>query len=144
MFYRQNLLPQRISKTYDAVYVDSVGETSGWLPIGTNGSRINVTISKASLQAIFNPNPSMLQQYEIVIADGYPNGVVILEQKLGGQADATAVKIAEFNMIVVAWKSPPLAPGFYRLRLTALNNNSDPTGIYMSLGVDAAAAGRAA
>lgn len=144
MFFRPSLQPRRISKTYDAVYVDSVGEASGWLPIGSNGQRVNVTVSKASLQAIPNINPSLLQTYEIIVAEGYPNGVVILEMKLGGQPDASAVKIAQFDMANVAWKSPPLAPGFYRLRLTALAANNDPMGIYMTIGTDAAAAGRAA
>lgn len=126
MFYRPGGSATRINAQYDTVYVDFIGGVSGWLPIN-KGDNIAVNIARAALtfqsvaQSLITPSP---------IA---PEATVLMEMKMfGGDPDASARPIDQWQNTVVATSRRAHRAGWVRLRLLNLNNG-DGTGIVMDM-----------
>lgn len=128
MFYRPGGAAKRINAQYDTVYADFVGGATGWLPIN-KGDNISVNISRASLafqsaaQSTITPTP---------IA---PEVQVVMELKVyGGDPDASARPIDQWQNMVVATSRRAHRAGWARLRILNINN-SDGTGVVMDMQV---------
>lgn len=126
MFYRPGGSATRINNQNDTVYADSVNGATGWLPV-SKGNTISVNIARASLAFVsaaastITPNP---------IA---PEVQVIMEMKMyGGDPDASARPIDQWQNIVVATSRRAHREGWTRLRIVNINN-SEGTGVVMDM-----------
>jgi hypothetical protein len=135
MFYRRTNQSNRISKTYDEIYSDQSGAATDWLPFSTGDSLV-ITIHKASPLAVTNPNPQAIQAYQINPSQGFPNAAIVLESKMGGEADTEAKLIQQWINQSVYYRGSPGGYGFARLRINTINTAQDPEGVVLSLYVD--------
>jgi hypothetical protein len=126
MFYRPGGFAKRINAQYDSVYADFIGGATGWLPIN-KGDNIAVNINRASLafvsiaQSTISPSPQA------------PEAQVLMEQKMfGGDTDAMARPIDQWQNLVVATSRRAHRAGWVRLRILNLNN-ADGTGVVMDM-----------
>lgn len=126
MFYRSGGSSTRINAQYDSVYTDAVGGASGWLPV-SKGNTISVNIARAALtfvsvaQSLITPSPVA------------PEAQVIMEMKMfGGDPDASARPIDQWQNLVVATSRRAHRDGWVRLRVASINN-SDSTGVVMDM-----------
>lgn len=136
MFYRPGGAAKRINAQYDTVYADFIGGVSGWLPIN-EGDNIAVNICRATLafqsaaQSLITPSP---------IA---PEVQVLMEMKVfGGDPDASARPIDQWQNAVVAASQRANRAGWARLRILNINNG-DGTGVVMDMQVTRTGNGRA-
>lgn len=128
MFYRQGGSSGRISPQYDAVYADFIGATTGWLPIA-KGNVIAVNLARASI--LFQTSA----QSKVTKTPVAPEVQVVLEYKMfGGDKDAEAWPIDQWQNMVVATDRRAHGNGWVRLRIVNINN-SDGTGVAMALQV---------
>jgi len=128
MFYRPGGAAKRINVQQDTVYTDAIGGASGWLPIN-KGDTISVNVARASLlfqsvaQSIITPS---------AVA---PEVQVLMELKIwGGDPDASARPIDQWQNMVVATSRRAHRSGWVRLRVLNINNG-DATGVVMDMQV---------
>lgn len=128
MLYRPGGAAKRINLQYDTVYADFIGAFTGWLPV-YKGNTISINIARAALtfqsvaQSLITPSPFA------------PEVSVLMEQKIyGGDVDASARPIDQWQNIVVATSRRVHRDGWARLRIVNINN-SDGTGIVMDMQV---------
>ncbi len=126
MFYRPGGSNSRISVQYDEVYSDAINGATGWLPVN-RGDWISVNISRALI--VFGNSASSVVK-KINTAEEVQ---AILEMKtIGGQADAEAWPIDEYQNTVVAKGMDANRAGWVRLRILNINNE-DGTGVAMAI-----------
>lgn len=128
MFYRPGGNAKRINAQYDTVYADFIGGATGWLPIN-RGDNISVNICRASL--LFQSTAQSL----ITPSGVAPEAQVFLEMKVfGGDKDASARPIDQWQNMVVATSRRAHRAGWARLRIVNINNG-DGTGVVMDMQV---------
>lgn len=126
MFYRPGGGARRINAQYDEVYADTIGGATGWLPV-SKGDTVGVNVSRASI--LFGT----VAQSTVTKTAISPEVQVLLEMKtLGGQTDAEAWPIDQWQNIVVATSRRAHRNGWVRLRILNLNSG-DGTGVAMAL-----------
>lgn len=128
MFYRPGGAGKRINAQYDTVYVDFIGGASGWLPVN-KGDQIAVNVSRASL-TFQTPAQSLITSSAVA-----PEVQVLMELKMfGGDPDASARPIDQWQNTVVATSRRAHRAGYVRLRVVNINNG-DGTGVVMDMQV---------
>lgn len=128
MLYRPGGNAKRINAQYDTVYSDTIGGATGWLPIN-KGDTISVNICRAALA--FQSAASSLVTPSAVA----PEVQVLMETKIyGGDPDASARPIDQWQNMVVATSRRAHRAGWVRLRVVNINN-SDGTGVVMDMQV---------
>ncbi len=126
MFYRPGGSAKRINAQTDEVYADFIGGATGWLPV-SKGDTISVNLSRASI-VFGNPAQSVVTKTPIAM-----EAQVLLEQKtIGGQSDAEAWPIDQWQNMVVATSRRAHRQGWVRARIVNINNG-DGTGVAMAL-----------
>lgn len=110
------------------MYVDFINGATGWLPVN-KGDTISVNIARAALtfqsvaQSIITPSAVS------------PEVQVLMELKLfGGDPDASARPIDQWQNMVVATSRRAHRAGWARLRVVNVNNG-DGTGVVMDMQV---------
>lgn len=128
MFYRPGGSAKRINAQYDSVYADFLGGATGWLPV-SKGNIVSVNVSRAALtfqsvaQSLVTPSPFA------------PEVQVLMEMKMfGGDPDASARPIDQWQNIVVATFRRAHRDGWMRLRIVNINAG-DGTGVVMDMQV---------
>jgi len=135
MFYRPGGNTKAITRQYDSVYADFIGATTGWLPVYM-GSVVGISITRASLNFV-SPAQSTVTKNPVA-----PECVVLLELKAFGiQSNAEALPLDQWQNMVVADSRTMVMDGWIRLRLLNINN-SDGTGVSMSMQVNRASSVR--
>lgn len=128
MFYRPGGAAKRINAQYDMVYADFIGGATGWLPV-SRGDTIAVNIARASIQF------QNAAQSDVIKSAMAPEVQVLLERKMfGGDSDAEAWPIDQWQNLVVATTRRAPGQGWVRLRVVNINN-SDGTGVALALQV---------
>ena len=126
MFYRPGGSTKAINRQYDYCYADFAGGATGWLPIN-KGDTIAVNIARASIAF------GTVAQSAVTASPVAPEAVVLMENKMfGGDADAAAMPIDQWQNLVVATSRRAVRQGWVRLRIVNINN-SDGTGVVLSL-----------
>jgi hypothetical protein len=126
MFYRPGGGAARINNQNDTVYADFVGGATGWLPV-SKGNTISVNIARASL-AFVSAAASTITPSPVA-----PEVQVIMEMKMyGGDPDASARPIDQWQNIVVATSRRAHREGWARLRIVNINN-AEGTGVVMDM-----------
>ena len=126
MFYRPGGAAKRINLQYDMVYVDFIGGATGWLPI-SEGDSIAVNIARASITL---QNAAQSQVIKSAVA---PEVQVLLELKMfGGDPDADAWPMDQWQNLIVATSRMAKRNGWVRLRVVNINN-LDGTGVALAL-----------
>jgi len=111
------------------VYTDTIGGATGWLPV-SSGNQIAVNVSRASI-VFGNSASSAVTPTPIA-----PEVQVLLELKLyGGDPDAAARPIDQWQNMVVATDRRAHRDGWVRLRVVNINN-ADGTGVLLDLQVN--------
>lgn len=126
MFYRPGGTIKRINPQYDTVYADFIGGATGWLPVN-KGDNISINVARAALTfqsvALSLITPSAVA----------PEVQVLMELKIfGGDADASARPIDQWQNMVVATSRRAHRAGWARLRIVNINNG-DGTGVVMDM-----------
>lgn len=128
MLYRPGGSATRINAQYDSVYTDAIGGATGWLPV-SKGNTISVNIARAAL--VFQS----AAQSQITASPVAPEVQVIMEMKMfGGDSNASARPIDQWQNLVVATSRRAHRDGWARLRIVNINN-SDGTGVVMDMQV---------
>lgn len=128
MFYRPGGSATRINNQYDTVYADFVGGATGWLPV-SKGNTVSINVARASL-AFVSAAASTITPSPVA-----PEVQVIMEMKMyGGDPDASARPIDQWQNIVVATSRRAHREGWARLRIVNINN-SENTGVVMDMQV---------
>jgi hypothetical protein len=126
MFYRPGGTLLAPNRQYDYVYADFIGAKTGWLPVN-KGDTIGINIARASI--VFN-NAS---QSTVIKSAFAPEAQVLLEmQMFGGETQAEAWPIDQWQNLVVATDRRAHRAGWVRLRILNINNG-DGTGVAMAL-----------
>jgi hypothetical protein len=126
MFYRPGGSAGRINAQYDQVYTDQIGGATAWLPIN-EGFKIAVNIARASI-VFGNSAASAVTPSPIA-----PEVQVLMERKMfGGDPDAAAIAVNQWQNEVIATTVKAQAMGWVRLRVVNINN-SDGTGVLLAL-----------
>jgi hypothetical protein len=129
MFYRPGGSANRINAQYDEVYADFIGGATGWLPVN-KGDWIAVNVARASI-AYNNAASSVVSKVPQA-----PEAQILMEMKtIGGQADAEAWPIDQWQNLIVATGRRAHRAGYVRLRVLNINN-VDGTGVAMALQVN--------
>jgi len=129
MFYRPGGSAKAINRQYDTVYTDTIGGATGWLPV-SSGNQIAVNVSRASI-VFGNSAASAVTPTPIA-----PEVQVLLELKLyGGDPDAAARPIDQWQNMVVATDRRAHRDGWVRLRVVNINN-ADGTGVLLDLQIN--------
>ena len=126
MFYRPGGSAKRINAQYDTVYVDFINGATGWLPIN-KGDTISVNVSRAALTF------QLSAQSLITPSAISPEVQVLMELKIyGGDTDASARPIDQWQNMVVATSRRAHRAGWTRLRVVNINNG-DGTGVVLDM-----------
>lgn len=126
MFYRPGGSAKAINRQYDMCYADTIGAATGWLPIN-KGDTIAVNAARASI-VFGSPAQSTVTKSPVS-----PEVQVLLELKMfGGDTDAEAWPIDQWQNVVVATDRRAHRAGWVRLRIVNINN-SDGTGVALAL-----------
>lgn len=129
MFYRPGGSASRINAQQDTVYADFIGGATGWLPV-TKGNMVAINICRAAL-AFQSVAQSLITPSAVA-----PEVQVLLELKLnGGDPDASARPVDQWQNLVVATSRRPHRDGWMRLRIVNINNG-DGTGVVMDMQVN--------
>lgn len=128
MFYRPGGNSKRINAQYDEIYADFIGGATGWLPVNKgNNVAVNIVRAAITFQSVAQ---SLVTKSAIA-----PEVQVLLELKMfGGDADAAAWPIDQWQNMVVATSRRSHRAGWARLRIVNINNG-DATGVSMALQV---------
>jgi hypothetical protein len=128
MFYRPGGSNTRINAQYDTVYADFIGGATGWLPVN-KGNMVAINVARASI-AFQSSAQSLVTKTPIA-----PEATILMEMKMqGGDANAAAWPIDQWQNMVVATARRAHAGGWWRLRIVNLNN-SDGTGVALAMQV---------
>jgi len=128
VFYRPGGAGKRINAQYDTAFVDFINGATGWLPIN-KGDTIAVNVSRAAL-TFQTPAQSVIIPSAVM-----PEVQVLMEMKVyGGDPDASARPIDQWQNMVVATSRRAHRAGFVRLRVVNINNG-DGTGVVMDMQV---------
>lgn len=128
MFYRPGGGAKRINAQYDTVYVDFINGATGWLPVN-KGDTISVNISRAAL-TFQTPAQSVITPSAVA-----PEVQVLMELKIfGGDPDASARPVDQWQNTVVATSRRAHRAGWARLRVVNINNG-DGTGVVLDMQV---------
>lgn len=126
MLYRPGGSATRINNQNDTVYADFVGGATGWLPV-SKGNTISVNIARASLAFVSAASSTITPNVNA------PEVQVVMEMKMyGGDPDASARPIDQWQNIVVATSRRAHREGWVRLRIVNINN-SESTGVVMDM-----------
>lgn len=126
MFYRPGGAAKRINAQYDEVYADFAGGATGWLPVN-KGNVISVNIARASI--VFSSSAQSAVTRTPVAGEFQ----VLMELKaFGGDADAAAWPVDQWQNMVVATMRHANRMGWVRLRIVNINNG-DGTGVSLGL-----------
>ena len=126
MFYRPGGSASRINAQYDFVHVDFIGGATGWLPIN-KGDSIAVNVARASIN-FQSPAQSIVTKSPVAV-----EAQILLESKMfGGDTDAEAWPIDQWQNLVVATDRRAHRAGWVRLRVANINNG-DGTGVALAL-----------
>lgn len=128
MFYRPGGSAKRINAQYDTCYADFIGGATGWLPIN-KGDSISINVARAALTF------QSVAQSLITPSAVAPEVQVLMELKVfGGDPDASARPIDQWQNMVVATSRRAHRAGWARLRIVNINNG-DATGVVMDMQV---------
>lgn len=128
MFYRPGGNAKRINAQQDTVYVDFINGATGWLPVN-KGDTISVNVCRAALTF------QSVAQSLITPSAVSPEVQVLMELKLfGGDPDASARPVDQWQNMVVATSRRAHRAGWARLRVVNINNG-DGTGVVMDMQV---------
>lgn len=128
MFYRPGGTSGRINAQYDECYADFIDAATGFLPVN-KGDWIAVNVSRASIGYVNNSSSTVSK------VPTAPEVQMLLEMKtIGGQKDAEAWPIDQWQNSVVATGLRAHRAGWIRLRILNINN-LDGTGVAMALQV---------
>lgn len=126
MFYRPGGTVKAPNRQYDMVYADFIGGATDWLPV-SKGNVIAVNACRASIVFASSAKSQVTKSplaYEAQL---------LLELKMfGGDNDAAAWPIDQWQNVVVATERHAHCGGWVRLRIVNVNN-SDGTGVAMAL-----------
>jgi hypothetical protein len=126
MFYRPGGTLKAPNRQYDFVYADFIGGATGWLPVN-KGDTVAVNISRASI-VFGTPAQSVVTKSPVAV-----EAQVLLELKMfGGEKDAEAWPIDQWQNMVVATSRRAHRAGWVRLRIVNINNG-DGTGAALAL-----------
>jgi hypothetical protein len=126
VFYRPGGAAKRINAQYDEVYADFIGGATGWLAVN-KGDTVAVNLARAAINFVNNA------QSTVIKSAVSPEVQVLLEMKtIGGQSDAEAWPIDQWQNMIVATSRRAVRAGWVRLRIININN-SDGTGVGMAL-----------
>jgi hypothetical protein len=126
LFYRPGGSATRINNQNDTVYADFVGGATGWLPV-SKGNTISVNIARASLAFVTAAASTITPNVNA------PEVQAVMEMKMyGGDPDASARPIDQWQNIVVATSRRAHREGWVRLRIVNINN-SEGTGVVMDM-----------
>lgn len=128
--YREGGRLDRISKHRDRVYSDVVDGATAWLPCQPGGV-LTVTVNKGYLSGSALASTTL----EMITDAGFPNAVVVLERKLGGQADDEAQQVDQFPQTTVFANVKVQQTGYYRLRVRSISVNTGTMGVVMEISV---------
>jgi hypothetical protein len=126
MFYRPGGSNSRINAQYDEVYADFKGGATGWLPIN-KGDTIAVNLSRANI--VFGNSASSIVNK---VTTAYEASIVLQMKTIGGQSDAEAWPIDQWQNVVTATSRRAHRAGWVRLSIDNINN-VDGTGVAMAL-----------
>ena len=125
MFYRPGG-GQRINPQYDMVYADFINGATAWCPVN-KGDTIAVNVARAALTF------QTVAQSLVTKSAVAPEVQILMELKMfGGDPDAAAWPIDQWQNMVVATSRRASRAGWTRLRIININN-SDGTGVAMAL-----------
>jgi hypothetical protein len=128
MFYRPGGSAKRIDAQQDTVYTDAINGASGWLPVN-KGNMVSINIARASLTF------QSVAQSLITPSAVAPEAQILMEMKIqGGDPDAAALPIDQWQNMVVATARRIHRAGWVRLRVVNVNNG-DGTGVVMAMQV---------
>lgn len=127
-FYRPGGGAKAINPQYDMVYTDAIGGATAWLPVN-KGDTLAVNIARAALT--FQTTAKSLVTKSAV---AYEASVLMELKMFGGDADAEAWPIDQWQNAVVATARSAHRAGWVRLRVLNINN-SDSTGVALALQV---------
>ena len=128
MFYRPGGSTKAINRQYDMVYTDAIGGATGWLP-AYKGNTIAINVCRASIAF------SSTAQSAVTPSPVAPEVQVLMELKMfGGDRDAAAFPIDQWQNMVVATDRRAHRDGWVRLRVVNINNG-DGTGVTMAMQV---------
>jgi len=126
LFYRPGGNGKRIQAQYDTVYADYIGAATGWLPVN-KGDSIAINVCRAAL-TFQTPAQSLIIPSAIA-----PEVQILMELKMfGGDPDASARPVDQWQNIVVATDRRAHRAGWMRLRIANINNG-DGTGVVMDM-----------
>lgn len=126
MFYRPGGTLKAPNRQYDYVYADFIDGATDWLPVA-KGNNIAVNIARASI--VFASAAKSVVTKSAVAAEVQ----IFLElKKFGGETDAEAWPIDQWQNMVVATDRRAHCDGWVRLRIVNINNG-DGTGVAMAL-----------
>lgn len=127
-FYRPGGNAKRINAQYDEVYVDFAGGATGWLPVN-KGDWVGVKIARASINFVNAASSTVTKVPQ------FAEATILMEQKtLGGQSDAEAWPIDQWQNAIVSTGRRVHDAGWVRLRVLNINSQ-DGTGVAMHLQV---------
>ncbi|MEL7086843.1 MAG: hypothetical protein AAGL98_00125 [Planctomycetota bacterium] len=108
------------------MYADFIGGATDWLPIN-KGDTIGVNLCRASINFV------SAAQSTVTKTAVAPEANVLLEMKMfGGDADAEAWPIDQWQGVLVATSRRAHRAGWVRMRIVNINNG-DGTGVAMAL-----------
>lgn len=126
MFYRPGGTAKAPNRQYDFVYADFIGGATDWLPIN-KGDNIAVNAARASINFVSSA------QSTVTKSPVAPEVQILLEMKMfGGESDAEAWPIDQWQGVVVATDRRAHRAGWVRMRIVNINNG-DGTGVAMAL-----------
>jgi hypothetical protein len=127
-FYRPGGTARAPNRQYDTVYSDVIGGATDWLPVN-KGDTLAINIARASI--VFNN----AAQSAVTPSPVAPEVQVLMELKMyGGDPDAAAWPIDQWQNLVVATSRRAMRAGWARLRIVNINNG-DGTGVAMAMQV---------
>jgi hypothetical protein len=126
MFYRPGGGTKGLNQQYDYVYTDQIGGATAWLPVA-KGDTIAVNVARAAIAF------ATAQQSTVTKSPNAPECVVLLEMKMfGGDKDAEAWPIDQWQNLIVATSRRAHRNGWVRMRLLNVNN-TDGTGVALAM-----------
>jgi hypothetical protein len=126
VFYRPGGTSRAPNRQYDNVYSDAINDATDWLPTN-KGDTIAINVARGALTF------QTVAQSLVTKSAVAPEVQILMELKIqGGDPDAAAFPIDQWQNMVVATSRRAVRAGWVRLRIININN-SDGTGVAMAL-----------
>jgi len=126
LFYRPGGTSKAPNRQYDMCYADFINGATDWLPVN-KGDTIAVNAARAAITF------QTIAQSLITKSAVAPEVQILMELKMfGGDPDAAAWPVDQWQNMVVATSRRAVRAGWVRLRIININN-SDGTGVAMAL-----------